>query len=579
MEKKKKMKNKKQYQYYLIILLIALLISIPLTGEGWIVAHDRHAHLSRNFATVQGLKEGQFPPTIASDFCGGFGYAWNLFYPPLSTYIGAFFRLIVQSYVSAMNLSIVLAIMVAGITMFQLMRKVTKNDKVGLITSIIYMSSTYFMTDIYIRMAMGEVIAYACFPLLFHGLYNIFYEKGKNHYLLTLGAVGVLLSHNISTLMAVALSVIFVAVNAKKLWDKECKKQIWKDIIINAIFIILLVLFFYVPFMQHKMATEYVAMQEGSMATKETVANHAISPYQLIFGKFQYGDSRALEEGTEKEMLFSLGLPIIIPLLFTPMVFPKIEKEKKLLYKAVFLTGIVASIMATTIFPWSHMPNIMIMMQFPWRMLLIATFTLSIIAGINISKCFENFKMETIVILTMIILMYIGQYLSSAILYDVEFDETYLSQENDVEEVLGGSKKCATFEYLPVKAKTEYTKNREKGVIVLSGDAKIKDEKKEKSNMQFSVEENQQGSHLELPYIYYLGYRVTFKGEKISYQESEHGFICIEIPEGETGEVKISYKGTLAGKISAGISVITGIVFIGYIAKRGKIKDEKKSKI
>lgn len=97
--------------------------------------------------------------------------------------------------------------------------------------------------------------------------------------------------------------------------------------------------------------------------------------------------------------------------------------------------------------------------------------------------------------------------------------------------------------------------------------------------MQFAIEENKQGSYLELPYIYYLGYQVTFKGEKISYQESEHGFISIQIPEGETGEVKVRYKGTSAGKISAGISVITGIVFIGYIAKRGKIRNEKKSKV
>ena len=533
-----------------------------------------YSHLSRNYNTIQGLKNGQFPPEIVSNFCNGFGYSWNLFYPPLSTYVAAIFRLIVPTYVGAMKLSIVVAFLVSGIAMFQFVRKVTKNSNIGLISAILYMTANYLITDVYERMAMGEVFAYMFLPILFHGLYNIFYDKGKRNYLLAIGACGILLSHNISTLMVVGISILFVLFNGKKLIQKETRKQIWKHLVINAIFIILIVLFFYVPFMEQQMATEYVAMQEGGMATKEFVSSHALYLYQLVFGKFENGNSYALDQGIDNEMFLSIGFPILVPLLFTPVVIKKISQEKRPLYWFVLILGILTSLMATTIFPWSKMPNIILLIQFPWRMLMLSTFLLSIIAGINIGKCIENLTMEKLLVVVLVVLMYSGQYISYVTQFDINFDESYLGKTEKIEELAGGNKYCSSFEYLPVKAKTEYTKNREDGVIIISGNAKIESEKKENNDMTFEVKEVQEETKLELPYIYYLGYQITFKGETIEYEESEHGFIQISIPKEQEGKVKISYKGTVLSKIATTISIIGAIGLVIYIFREEKVKKE-----
>ena len=533
-----------------------------------------YSHLSRNYNTIQGLKDGQFPPEIVSNFCNGFGYSWNLFYPPLSTYVAAIFRLIVPTYVGAMKLSIVVAFLVSGIAMFQFVRKVTKNSNIGLISAILYMTANYLITDVYERMAMGEVFAYMFLPILFHGLYNIFYDKGKRNYLLAVGTCGILLSHNISTLMVVGISILFVLFNEKKLIQKENRKQIWKHLVINAIFIILIVLFFYVPFMEQQMATEYVAMQEGGMATKEFVSSHALYLYQLVFGKFENGGSYALDQGIDNEMFLSIGLPILVPLLFTPVVIKKISQEKRPLYWFVLILGILTSLMATTIFPWSKMPNIILLIQFPWRMLMLSTFLLSIIAGINIGKCIENLTIEKLLVVVLVVLMYSGQYISYVTQFDINFDESYLGKTEKIEELAGGNKYCSSFEYLPVKAKTEYTKNREDGVIIISGNAKIESEKKENNDMTFEVKEVQEETKLELPYIYYLGYQITFKGETIEYEESEHGFIQISIPKEQEGEVKISYEGTVLSKIATTISIIGAIGLVIYIFREEKVKKE-----
>lgn len=566
--------KKKEIIYYIIIILITLLMSAPLMVEGFLSTPDVYSHLSRNYNTMQGLKDGQFPPVIVSNFCNGFGYSWNLFYPPLTTYISAIFRLIVPTYVGAMKLSIVVAFLVSGIAMFQLVRKVTKNSDIGLISAILYMTANYFITDVYRRMAMGEVYAYMFFPILFHGLYNIFYDKGKRNYLLTIGACGILLSHNISSLMAVGISILFILFNVKKLIDKQTRKQIWKHLVINAIFIILIVLFFYIPFVEQQMGTEYVAMQEGGMSTKESVSNHALHIYQLVFGKFQYGGSYGLEQGIDNDMFFAIGLPILIPLIFAPIVISKISKEKRNLYWFTLIMGILTSLMATTIFPWAKMPKIILLIQFPWRMLILPTFLLSIIAGINIGKCIENLKVEKLLIITLVILIYSGQYISYVTKFDTNFDEFYLGKTEKIEELAGGNKYCSSFEYLPVKAKTEYTKNRENGIIIINGNAKIENEKKENNNMSFEIKEVEEETKLELPYIYYLGYKINFQGQIINYEESEHGFIQITIPKGKEGKVEISYKGTFLSKIATIISIIGIMGLTVYIFMEEK-KAEK----
>ncbi len=548
---------------YIILVLVALFICSPLMKNGFFMTHDGTAHFSRNFSTIQGIKDGQFLPTIIGNFCGGFGYSWNLFYPPLSTYINAFFYLIVQNYIIAMKLTIMFSVIFSGIFMFKFIQNVTQSKNMSLIVSIIYITSIYFITDIYVRLAIGEIMVYIFLPLLFWGLYNIFYKKGEKNYLLTIGAVGILLSHNISSLIAIILSMFFILLHFKKLFKNEDSTQIWKNLLVNAFFIILIVLFFYVPLLEHKLATEYVAMSQEGMATKEFVASHAIHLYQLVFDKFGYGVSVPLNEGTSNEMSFSLGLSIFIPLLLTPICYRKIKKNKRFLYLSTLMLGIITAFIATKWFPWEKVPSIFILIQFPWRMLLFSTFLLSIISGINVCKFIKSSK--ELLIIVLIILVYIGIYLSSIIIFDRNYDISYIYEIESIENIYAFSQQSTNHEYLPKKAKTPYIQDRENGVIVLSGNTQIRNQIKERNNMQFTIAETSEKSILELPYIYYLGYDIKLNGKEIKYEESEYGFISIAIQENETGIITVKYTGTKLSKISTSISIIGIIGFIIYV--------------
>ena len=543
--------------YYVLLILVALLISIPLCTNGFIITHDGTAHFSRNYGTIIGIKNGEFLSAIVPNFCGGFGYSWNLFYPPLSTYINAFFYLIVTNYIISMKLTLIFSIICSGIFMFKFIESITKNKDISLIVAIIYITSIYYITDIYMRLAMGEIITYMFLPLLFYGLYNIFYEKGEKNYLLTIGTVGILLSHNISSLIIIILSVIFILIHWKKLCNNKDSTQIWKNLIVNAIFIILIVLFFYVPLLQHKLATEYIAMAENGISTKDFLIGHAINLKQLILAQ---------------------GLAIVLPLLFTPMCYRKIDKEKRLLYISTLILGLILAFMTTKYFIWNEMPSIFIYIQFPWRLLLFSTFLLSIIAGINIFKCIENNSIKQIIII-LIILIYANQYMYSIVKFDKNYDLSYMYETCKIKNIYEFSQQCTNYDYLPVKAKSQYIQNRGNGVVVLHGNAKINNEKKEENNMEFYIECTE-GCALELPYIYYLGYNIKLDGKEIEYSESENGFIIINIKQNENGRVEVKYIGTKLSKASTVISIIGIVGFIVYIInerhKSNKIKYSNK---
>ncbi len=177
--------RKKEYVYYIIIILVALVLCAPLYTKGFIESHDGVYHFSRNYATNKAILSGQVPPLIVSNFCKGFGYGWNIFYPPLETYISGLFSLFVSS-LDAMKLTIIIAMIISGISMFKLIEKVTGNKDMALITAVVYISSTYFLSNIYCRMAVGEIISYMFLPILLYGLYDIFYDKGNENYYLTI---------------------------------------------------------------------------------------------------------------------------------------------------------------------------------------------------------------------------------------------------------------------------------------------------------------------------------------------------------------------------------------------------------
>lgn len=547
---------------YFIIVIISLMLSAPLIIKGLIVAHDSVYHISKAIGTVNALKEGQFFPYIVSNFANGFGYSWNLFYPPISTYGVIFFRIFSNSYINGVKLLLVATLILSGTFMYNFMHDVTKNKMIALLSAIIYITAPYRLTVIYIRMAIGEIISFVFVPLVFHGLYNIFNQDCKKHWYLVIGACGLALTHNISTLLTIIPAIIYVLFNIKKVFTKK----VFLSFLIDALFMIGIVAFFYGPMMEAKFSCDYSVFDDGKMGTLEDMHQHSVYISQLIFGKMQRGISGYLSdpENISKDMCFAIGLQILIPLLFTPFAYKKIDVKKRKIYLTTLITGLLLLFATTNLFPWTSMPSVFAFIQFPYRFLFISTFLLSIISAINIVKVFKEIKFSQVVILCCLILVYIFPLVRLASM-DKNHDETVHSEIDVVNKDTDRTDNCAYFEYLPSKTTIPYLANRSQDAIVLSGNTTITEQEKEKSSMKLKVENTVENTDIELPYVYYPGYKVTLNGNNLSIKESANGFVSITLEQGSEGEINVNYASTLVQKISFIISSLTALIFIIYI--------------
>lgn len=567
------------YKCYLIIIFIAIIITSGLLINGLPDGHDVDAHMARAVGTGKALSEGQFPPLVTSNFANGFGYSWNIFYPPLATYLMAILKIFVSTYVSSLKQLIIIFVIIAGIGMYELLKEITKKNKISLLGSIMYMCAPYALVNIYTRMALGEISAYAFFPILFLGIYNLINGNGKKHTLITVGAVGILLSHNISAVFAVVLSGIFVLFNINKLKDKEKIKKI----IINAIFIILITGFFYITLIQTKNSANYAVFEYGKMGTLETLKENAVYVSQILFGKMQFGLSNVLSDpnNVEKDMCYQIGLFIIVPILFTPFIFKNIKKETRKNYILTLAIGLLSIFAATTLFPYDKMPEWISFIQYPWRFLFIATFALTIIAAINIEKVFEKIDIKEIMLFTTIILIYVSPLILANNFNSTIIDEKY----EGIDELIpgtGATTATVSLEYIPTKASLniEYLRNRSQEVVIISGNIEITEQNKNGSNMEIKYSKDQEKASIELPYLYYPGYEVKVNGENTNYYETENGFIGLDLEKENSGEITVKYTGTTLARVSFIISIISLIVFIIYnvilIIENRKEKNKEK---
>lgn len=181
--KEKILKNKKIIDY-IILVIVGLILCIPLLNSKVdVYSDDGIQHISRAFGTFASIKQNGIFPNVISSFSNNFGYSWNLFYGPLSTYAIIIINLICGNFIIAYKLFALLALILSGVFMYKFINSYTENSNAALLASILYMTFPYHLTDLYSRNALGEYVSFIFIPLVFYGLYNLFYTSGKNYYL------------------------------------------------------------------------------------------------------------------------------------------------------------------------------------------------------------------------------------------------------------------------------------------------------------------------------------------------------------------------------------------------------------
>lgn len=553
---KKNLKSLKDYlrklftfnPYILLIFgLSFLFMSITLFDKiAW--GHDYPFHIADVVGMDAFLRPMQgkiFPSKIIPFSAYNFGYGVGLFYPRLShisvTYAYMFLKHIGLNAPQTMELVKMFVLFFSGVSMYVLMRKITKNDHISFISSISYMAAPYFLSDIYVRCALAEIFIFIFTPVSLIGLYELFFGKKHLFYIyFIIGYTGLILSHLVMTVYVTIFILIIFLFHIKKIF----KWTYIKSLIISSIVILLLTSFFWMPMLEHKLFGNYGVFQDGLMTSNLLKGGQGLKIGQF----FSLVRSRP-----SSGVYYGMNLGVLALALLSIIDRKKIFCDAKLRYvkTCVIIIIICSVILSLSIFPWEHMPSFLQMIQFPSRLLIFTILGISMLAGFGILY-FPKGQEKLVVVIFTIIIVYLGM---SSIPTD---NVTFPNVPNDLD--LWGM--GAQHEYLPVKTlkNEDYLKNRKHEIYLKKGTAKTEIIEERIPILKANIELTSKEVTLELPRIYYLGYRILLKKDddtvkNINYKENSNGFIEIKLKD--SGLLEVDYPGTLINRIANISSVLT----------------------
>ena len=381
--------------------LALLATSWALLHSGFFRVHD-YVHAARIAEMLRALQDGEFPVRWTPDF--GFGYGMPLFefYAPLPFYVGTFFYWLGLHIILVLKLLFVLCSVGTFVGMYLLGKKLYGRIG-GILSAVALTVAPYRAVDLYVRGALSEAWGIMALPWVLLGIVKVIRREKNGWLVLVFGLFLLILSHNITTLLFFPISIVF----ALGFWLSEyirkralIKTQVRPILqLIGAYSLAIGICAFYIfPSLAENSFTRVNGIFTGYFH----YTNHFLYYRQFFEDRWGYGGSAIWPYNGISYFLgygqfFGLAVTFMTALYFF---FKKIRKQFSRLTVSQFfflflcLGLFIFALFMTTFksqFIWDALP-FMVVVQFPWRWLSVATVFLSLILGM--STYFINSKWQ-----------------------------------------------------------------------------------------------------------------------------------------------------------------------------------------
>ena len=559
--------NKKGNERRVSIIIAVLFIFLCCYFTFWLLisgipkGDDLYFHLSRIIGIKNGLELGIFPVKVYPGYFNGYGYANGLFYPDLFLYIPAILVWLGMKVVTAYKILILLCTIFTALFMYICVKGISKSRYAAAISMIVYTLASYRAIDVYTRADLGETLAFVFFPLVILGIYKIIYENYKQWYILSFGIAAIFLSHEISSIVVSAFTVLMFLIGLFHM-RKEKKRILY--FILAGIVACLLTSYFTFPLVQQILSQKFVLTTKTitQFTLSQTVEGFLPAIFSFRFNKFLV------------PAISGVGIAIlVIPILRFKV---RRNREKYFIFSDICLAmGIICLLAVIGWFPWNTITTICKQVgaiQFAWRLLLPATAFLSVSSGIIAFVLFKEKKSRKIVLIVVLILSIFASTVNIYADYTAKVPSHKMISENyQVDYSVGNG------EYLP--ANTNIKELKARGDIVTSNDKNIKISFiKDGTNMKVEFyNNNSNDSYLELPLIYYLGYKATLdingKTVNLAVEKGTNNIVKVPLDGYASGTIYVKYSGTYLQYISLIITIVTLLLlFIYIISKKRKYR-------
>lgn len=201
---------------FLAVMAIQMIYIFPLDLP--LGGHDAGYHYLRTEALKHRIEEGSFfNGGVDYLFYNGAGYASSLAYPDMLLYIPALLRVAGVGIGTSMSVFVIVCNILCYLSMFICVRKISGSSACGTIAAVVFSLSQYRLDNLFTRFALGEIQSYIFWPIIIYGLYDLIFDDFKRPYVIAIGIGGMLLTHSISTIIALGLCVIMVIIFIKRI--------------------------------------------------------------------------------------------------------------------------------------------------------------------------------------------------------------------------------------------------------------------------------------------------------------------------------------------------------------------------
>jgi len=362
----KKIKNNKKTIG--VIIGTALVASIPLFINGILVGHDIDFHLVRIESIAEGLKNGYFPVKMNPVFNDGYGYPSSIYYGDLLLYIPATLRLIGFSITSSYKAFVFFLNLCVAALAYYCGKEMFKKNINAYVFTMIYTLSTYRLSCLYVREAVGEYIANCFLLLIMLSIWNIYTQDVKelrfknNTITLALGMTGLIYHHVLSTQMAIIVLVVL----ALSLYQMTFKKERLLVIIKAAIISFLLCLAYIIPFIEYYTTVDTMLDDEYASSYIQNRGVY-ISDYFAFFKNV----SGKMSVDVGDRMQITPGLVLMLGLVGGIILVLKRKATKRIIVMTV--GSLICLFVASNMFPWNAIYDIpgigqfLVQVQYPSR--------------------------------------------------------------------------------------------------------------------------------------------------------------------------------------------------------------------
>ncbi len=368
------MKAKNNLALVMLSVIIFMLLCYALLQGGIWNGHDWMAHFQRLISLNNEIDGKQFPPLFDYWMPGQFGYSWQLFYPPLSSFLFLLVRIITfNSADSIVQMKMVFFIIyiIAFISAYYAGKREHASSAAGYLCTILFVTSGYFLTNIFVRFALGEILAMSFMPLFLRGCSSLLGDR-KDIWLIPFSALAIALSNMPSLMVTAIFFLLFFVINAKKLLTQANIRFFLESLIC----FLALSAFYWIPLLYHMRHSDIFATSAKLLS------------YEDVF-RFSSGITENLFSLPSSYGVSNHGMYLSVGVIQLLIAIGYLRYGRSAMAKKMILIAMFFILAATHLLPWNLLPDrfsILKIMQFPWRLLscataIIALFTAGMLAG------------------------------------------------------------------------------------------------------------------------------------------------------------------------------------------------------